>query len=119
VFKLGPQAAADLVVRMGSYPGVFGNAFTTGGRSPRSWGDARPATGSTSYSATRRCSRWVTWRGAAAGKDSGFSHLHLVEECARTRYVQSEIDSLDFDGPVPRAAEISSRWQASEIHTIY
>jgi hypothetical protein len=50
---------------------------------------------------------YLAW--AAAGKDPGFSPLRIVEECARTRYVQSEIDGLDFDGPVPRAAEISSR----------
>ena len=54
---------------------------------------------------------YLAW--AAAGKDPGFSPLRIVEECARTRYVQSEIDSLDFDGPVPKAAEISSRWHAA------
>jgi hypothetical protein len=54
---------------------------------------------------------YLAW--AAAGKDPGFSPLRIVEECARTRYVQSEIDSLDFDGPVPRAAELSSRWHAA------
>jgi len=54
---------------------------------------------------------YLAW--AAAGKDPGFSPLRIVEECARTRYVQSEIDSLDFDGPIPRAAEISSRWHAA------
>ncbi len=54
---------------------------------------------------------YLAW--AAAGKDPGFSPLRIVEECARTRYVQSEIDSLDFDGPIPQAAEISSRWHAA------
>jgi hypothetical protein len=54
---------------------------------------------------------YLAW--AAVGKDPGFSPLHIVEECARTRYVQSEIDSLDFDGPVPQAAKISSRWHAA------
>jgi hypothetical protein len=54
---------------------------------------------------------YLAW--AAAGKDLGFSPLRIVEECARTRYVQTEIDSLDFDGPTPRAAEISSRWHAA------
>jgi hypothetical protein len=54
---------------------------------------------------------YLAW--AAAGKDPGFSPLRIVEECARTRYVQSEIDSLDFDGPVPRAADISARWHAA------
>lgn len=54
---------------------------------------------------------YLAW--AAAGKDPGLSPLRIIEECARTRYVQSEIDSLDFDGPVPQAAEISSRWHAA------
>jgi hypothetical protein len=54
---------------------------------------------------------YLAW--AAAGKDPGFSPLRIVEECARTRYAQAEIDSLDFDGPVPRAADISSRWHAA------
>ena len=54
---------------------------------------------------------YLAW--AAAGKDPGFSPLRIVEECARTRYVQREIDSLDFEGPVPRAADISARWHAA------
>ena len=54
---------------------------------------------------------YLAW--AAAGKDPGFSPLRIVEECARVRYVQTEIDSLDFDGPVPRAADLSSRWHAA------
>ncbi len=54
---------------------------------------------------------YLAW--AAAGKDPGLSPLRIVEECARTRYVQSELDGLDFDGPVPRAAEISSQWHAA------
>lgn len=54
---------------------------------------------------------YLAW--AAAGKDPGFSPLGIIEECARTRYVQDEIDSLDFDGPAPQAAEISTRWHAA------
>jgi hypothetical protein len=54
---------------------------------------------------------YLAW--AAAGKDPGFSPMHLIEECARTRYVQSEVDSLDFDGPTPQAAELSARWHAA------
>jgi hypothetical protein len=54
---------------------------------------------------------YLAW--AAAGKDPGFSPLRIVEECARTRYVQSELDSLDFDGPSPRAADVSSRWHTA------
>lgn len=54
---------------------------------------------------------YLAW--AAAGKDPGFSPLRIVEECARIRYVQSEIDGLDFDGPTPRAADLSARWHAA------
>jgi hypothetical protein len=54
---------------------------------------------------------YLAW--AAAGKDPGFSPLRIVEECARVRYVQSEIDGLDFDGPVPRAGDLSARWHAA------
>jgi hypothetical protein len=54
---------------------------------------------------------YLAW--AAAGKDPGFSPLRIVEECARIRYAQSEIDGLDFDGPVPRAADVSARWHAA------
>jgi hypothetical protein len=54
---------------------------------------------------------YLAW--AAAGKDPGFSPARIIEECARTRYAQSEIDSLDFDGPTPRAAELSSRWHGA------
>jgi hypothetical protein len=54
---------------------------------------------------------YLAW--AAAGKDPGFSPLRIVEECARIRYAQSEIDGLDFDGPAPRAADVSARWHAA------
>lgn len=51
---------------------------------------------------------YLAW--AASGKDPGLSPLFILEQAARTRYVQSEIDQLDFEGPTPRAAEISVRW---------
>jgi hypothetical protein len=51
---------------------------------------------------------YLAW--AAAGKDPGFSPLRIVEECARTRYAQAELAGLDFAGPAPSAADISSRW---------
>lgn len=54
---------------------------------------------------------YLAW--AAAGKDPGFSPLRIVEECARTRCAQREIDGLDFEGPVPRVADVSSRWHAA------
>lgn len=54
---------------------------------------------------------YLAW--AATGKDPGYSPLAILEECARTRYVQDEIAGLDFDGPAPQAGEISSRWHAA------
>jgi hypothetical protein len=54
---------------------------------------------------------YLAW--AAAGKDPGLSPLWIIEECARARYVQAEIDALDFDGVAPRASDVSSRWRAA------
>jgi hypothetical protein len=51
---------------------------------------------------------YLAW--AAAGKDPGFTPAGIVEWCARTRYVQAEVDGLDFDGPTPQVAEASARW---------
>ena len=51
---------------------------------------------------------YLAW--AASGKDPGLSPLFILEQAARTRYVQSEIDQLDFEGPAPRAADLSGRW---------
>jgi hypothetical protein len=54
---------------------------------------------------------YLAW--AASGKDPGLSPPAIVEEAARTRYAQAEIDRLDFDGPTPRAADLSARWHAA------
>ena len=51
---------------------------------------------------------YLAW--AASGKDPGLSPLSILEQAARTRYVQGELDQLQFDGPTPRAAELSVRW---------
>ncbi|HYG67509.1 MAG TPA: hypothetical protein VD838_07605, partial [Anaeromyxobacteraceae bacterium] len=51
---------------------------------------------------------YLAW--AAAGKDPGFSPLAIVEQAARTRYVQDELDRLAFDDATPRAADLSARW---------
>lgn len=51
---------------------------------------------------------YLAW--AASGKDPGLSPAFLLEQAARTRYVQSEVDQLDFDGPTPSAADLSVRW---------
>jgi hypothetical protein len=76
-----------------------------GRREPRDWIDI------VQCHANVQSLGYLAW--AAAGKDPGFSPARIVEECARTRYVQSEIDSLDFDGPPPNAAEISSQWHGA------
>ncbi len=54
---------------------------------------------------------YLAW--AATGKDPGLSPAAIVEEAARTRYNQAEIDSLHFDGPTPDAAALSGRWHQS------
>jgi hypothetical protein len=51
---------------------------------------------------------YLAW--AAAGKDPGFTPVDIVEGCARTRYVQAEIDGLDFEGPPPQVASLSGQW---------
>lgn len=51
---------------------------------------------------------YLAW--AASGKDPGLSPLFILEQAARTRYVQAEIDQLAFEGPAPRAADLSRRW---------
>lgn len=51
---------------------------------------------------------YLAW--AASGKDPGLSPLFILEQAARTRYVQGELDQLEFEGPAPRAADLSSRW---------
>jgi hypothetical protein len=54
---------------------------------------------------------YLAW--AACGKDLGFSPGWILEECARTRYAQAELDALDFDGPAPRVAELLATWHAA------
>lgn len=51
---------------------------------------------------------YLAW--AAAGKDPGFSPLAIVEEAARVRYAQAELERLDYQGPVPSSAALSARW---------
>ncbi len=51
---------------------------------------------------------YLAW--AASGKDPGLSPAFILEQAARTRYVQEEIDQLAFEGPAPRAAGLSVRW---------
>jgi hypothetical protein len=51
---------------------------------------------------------YLAW--AASGKDPGLSPLFILEQAARTRYVQGEIDQLEFEGPTPSAADLSVRW---------
>jgi hypothetical protein len=51
---------------------------------------------------------YLAW--AASGKDPGLSPSFILEQAARTRYVQDEVDALDFEGARPRAADLSTRW---------
>jgi len=63
---------------------------------------------------TTECNRslqplgYLAW--AASGKDPGLSPSFIVEQAARTRYAQAELDTLAFDGPTPDAADLSRRW---------
>ena len=51
---------------------------------------------------------YLAW--AASGKDPGLSPSYIVEQAARTRWTQGEVDQLDFEGPAPSAAALSTRW---------
>lgn len=73
-----------------------------GRRQPRDWIDAL------NCHAELQPLGYLAW--AAAGKDPGLSPSFIIEQAARTRYVQSELDALAFDGPTPDAAECSVRW---------
>lgn len=55
---------------------------------------------------------YLAW--AACGKDPGFGPRLILEEAARTgRYTQVELDDLQFEGPAPRAADLSRGWHAA------
>jgi len=55
---------------------------------------------------------YLAW--AACGKDPGFSPAALLQEARRSsRYTQSELNALDFEGGTPDAAELSRRWHAA------
>jgi len=55
---------------------------------------------------------YLVW--AACGKDPGFSPLSLLAEARRSsRYSQTELQSLDFAGPMPDAAALSRQWHAT------
>jgi len=51
---------------------------------------------------------YLAW--AASGKDPGLSPSFILEQAARTRYVQAELDQLEFEGTAPTAAELSAAW---------
>jgi hypothetical protein len=52
---------------------------------------------------------YVAW--AACGKDPGVTPSGILEQARRSsRYTDAEVSSLAFDGPTPRAAELSRRW---------
>ncbi|TAN39012.1 MAG: hypothetical protein EPN23_00805 [Verrucomicrobia bacterium] len=55
---------------------------------------------------------YLVW--AACGKDPGFSPAALLSEARRSsRYTQTELNALDFDGEPPAAAVLARRWHAA------
>lgn len=54
---------------------------------------------------------YLAW--AAAGKDPGLSPSFILEQAARTRYAQAELDRLSFEGPTPSAAGLSADWHGA------
>jgi hypothetical protein len=52
---------------------------------------------------------YLAW--AAAGKDVGLSPSSIVEEAARSHYVQEELERVDFEGPAPDAAQLTAVWR--------
>ncbi len=55
---------------------------------------------------------YLAW--SACGKDPGFSPPALLGHAVRSgRYSEEEVASLAFDGPPPRAADLSRRWHAA------
>lgn len=55
---------------------------------------------------------YLAW--AASGKDPGFSPPALLDHAVRSgRYSEEEVASLAFDGPAPRAADLSRRWHTA------
>jgi hypothetical protein len=55
---------------------------------------------------------YLAW--AACGKDPGFTPQGILSEAARaSRYTDTEIASLAFDGNAPSAADLSRRWHAA------
>lgn len=52
---------------------------------------------------------YLVW--AACGKDPGYSPMSLLQEMRRSsKYSQTEIDLLDFDGGPPSARELGVQW---------
>ncbi len=52
---------------------------------------------------------YLAW--AACGKDPGFSPAGILAHAGRSsRYTETELASLEFEGPPPRAADLSRRW---------
>ncbi len=65
---------------------------------------------------TLQCDRSVQPLGmlawAACGKDPGWSPSAILEQARRgSRYSRAEIETLDYDGDPPDAAELSAEWR--------
>jgi hypothetical protein len=55
---------------------------------------------------------YLVW--AACSKDPGYNPQSLLSMVRRQHYSQQEIDSLDFDGVAPSAAELGSQWHEAQ-----
>lgn len=51
---------------------------------------------------------YLVW--AACGKDPGYNPDSLLAVVSRAHYSQAEIDTLDFNGPLPDASVLGKRW---------
>jgi hypothetical protein len=51
---------------------------------------------------------YLVW--AACGKDPGFNPDSLLADASRAHYSQAEIDTLDFNGPLPDARVLGKQW---------
>jgi hypothetical protein len=80
---------------------------------PRDWIDV--------HYCHRRIQRLGLLAWAGCGKDPGLSPGFILEQAGRSaHYAQAEIDSLEFSGPAPSAADLSRQWRVilDEAHRI-
>lgn len=54
---------------------------------------------------------YLIW--AACGKDPGVNPDMLTKDATRLHYSQTEIEALDFEGPAPTVATLSTEWKSA------